>query len=142
MNAQLSTLRRLARTVAATALAGTALLTAAAPAHAAGDTTRPDMYGCFTWGANVPYAGQPAKLQYWKASTREWVTTRTATTNSSGCIRFNDISPGYYYRLDGYRVWGYPLYYFYDGASGYVLSTSGDALYRMGTTYVSGPYYY
>ena len=145
------TTARLAVVVAGLAVAAAVPLT---PAHAAGDTTRPDIYGCFTWGdvwvdaagtvVRGAYAGQPVWLEYWKVDTYgrgSWVSTRNANTNSSGCIRFNDISPGHYYHLYAQKVYsGYPVCSYYAGQSGYVWSTTSDALYRMGTTYVDGPH--
>ena len=112
------------------------------PAHAAGDTTRPDIYGCFTWGGGVAYAGQPTFLEWFNFSTNKWVVSRSANPNSAGCVRYNDISPGLYYRLEGYRNYTYPLCRYYDGVSPFVLTARGDSLYRVGTNYVSGPYSY
>jgi hypothetical protein len=68
-------------------------------ASAAGLTTKPDIYGCFVWGAyGVPYANQPVHLQAWY-DVGGWKVTRTTTTNANGCVRFNDITVHRYYRL-------------------------------------------
>ena len=135
------TTARLAALLGALAIAAVAPAT---PAHAAGDTSKPDMYGCFTWGATVAYAGQPVYLQYWRVDSSypngHWVTSRSGNTNSSGCIRFNDISVGHYYHLYAQKVYGYPLCYYYAAETGYAWTTTGDTLWRTGTTYVGGPY--
>ena len=140
--------RRLSQRLGALALTVGALTAggaAAAPhASAAGDTSKPDIYGCFIWGGGVAYAGQPVYLQWWDASTNKWVSSRSGTTNSSGCIRFNDISVGRYYHLEAYKFYGSPLWYYYIGDTGYVRTASGDSLYKVSTptnpTYVYGPY--
>lgn len=122
------------------AAAGAAAIGVASPAQAAGDT-RPDIRGCFTWGpSNTYYANQPVFLEWWNASTQQWKITGTAVpTNSTGCIQFNDISVGYYYRLEAYKVFSYPNCSVYDGKSSNVGLTQGgaDLLYRTGYTHLN-----
>lgn len=113
----------------------------ASPAHAVGDVTRPDISGCFTWGGGVPYAGAQVGLVYWNSRTLKVVQTRAATTNSAGCIRFNDIAPGHYYRLEAFTNFTWQCYYYY-GVSDWIVSGRGDAHYRVGTSYAYGPYSY
>jgi hypothetical protein len=121
------------------------LLTVALPApaaSAAGSTTRPDVSACFVWGGTT-YANQPAHLQVWNGSA--WATMRTANTNSSGCIRFDDVAAGRYYTITGYRFFGFPNCYYYYGQAPYVLTAANDTLHRLSTpgapTRVHGPYY-
>ena len=81
----------------------------------AASVSKPDIYGCFTWGTGyAAYSGLPVYLEYWNSATGKQVATRVANTNSSGCVRFNDISVGYYYLLEGRKIYLYPLCYYYD----------------------------
>ena len=128
--------RTLSRRAAALCLTIGALVaggTAAAPsASAAGDTTKPDIYGCFQSTTGVAYTGSPVYLEYYSFTSNTWVASRNADTNSSGCIRFNDIAAGRYYLLVAYKYLtnGWYLY----GASGYVKTASGDTLYKVSTS--------
>lgn len=128
--------RTVSRRVAALCLTLGALVAggaAAAPsASAAGDTARPDIYGCFRSTAGVAYASSPVYLEYYSFTMSTWVPTRKADTSSNGCIRFNDISVGKYYHLVAYEYLtsGWYLY----GASGFVLTASGDSLYKVSTS--------
>ena len=143
-----STRSRLARRLAALTLTLGALTgggAALAPAaSAAGDVAKPDIYGCFVWGDGTVYAGQPVYLQYYSSDKGQWVSTRSANTNSAGCIRFNDISPGKYYHLEAYKFYGSPLWYYYIGDTDWVRTYSNDTLFKVSTptypTYVYGPY--
>ncbi|MFP5219543.1 MAG: hypothetical protein ACLGIG_07375 [Actinomycetes bacterium] len=133
---------RTAAVLLAAAAAMLVTLVAPAPASAAGSTTRPDVSACFAWGGTT-YAGQPAYLQVWNGST--WVTQRSATTGSTGCIRFNDLAPDRYYTITGYRFFGYPNCYYYYGQAPWTRTYANDALHRLSTaaspTRVGGPHY-
>jgi hypothetical protein len=110
-------------------------------ADAAGSTTSPDIYGCFT------YSAMPVYLMHDTSN----VSNRAAVkTNSAGCVRFNDITPGHDYYLyavqsvfeyvvyDSYT--GLPIsncYHVYTGKSPVVHAQKGDTLYRVGTTKVT-----
>ncbi len=112
-----------------------------APAAAAGSTAAPDIYGCFTWGGGVAYSGRDVWLRRYNGSTGQWDFARKATTNSSGCVRFNDLAVGRYFRLYAYTAFGFPNCYHYEGYSGYIYTQyANDYLFRVGTTYADGPY--
>jgi hypothetical protein len=139
--------RRAAALVLATATVVSVGAGLATPASAAGDVAKPDIYGCFAWGGTV-YSGQPVYLQYWNPTTAKWVSTRNANTNSAGCIRFNDITPGHFYHLEAYKFFTMPMgysSYYYLGDTGYVQTAKNDVLFKVSTptapTYVYGPYY-
>jgi hypothetical protein len=100
---------------------------------AAGSTAKPDIHSCFVWSTGGAYTGQPTQLQYWTGSV--WKTNRTANTNSNGCVRFDDITPGYYYRIVAHVVFRYSssCYDVWSGPSNYIWSLPGDAPNRLGT---------
>lgn len=126
----------------ASVLAVGSLAATPAPAAALGSTAKPDIYGCFTWGGNVAYSQQSVNLVRYDGSTGKWVVTRTATTTARGCVRFNDLTVGRYFALRAYTAFGYPNCYYYESYSGYIYAQyANDYLFRVGTTYVNGPYH-
>jgi len=124
---RIARLARISVLALALAAAGTTAL-GTGNAQAAGVTTKPDVYACLTWGGTT-YANQPVYLDRWNASTGKWETARSTTTNSSGCVRFNDLSVGYYFEIVGYKAWPELSYYYY-GESPYFYTSANDYLFR------------
>ena len=108
-------------------------------ASAAGLTTKPDMSACFRWGG-VAYSNQPVYLAAYYSG-EGWKTTRSTTTNSSGCVRFNDITPGRYYQIAALKAWS-ELCYYYHGVTPVIYSGAAtDRLFAMGTYYMTIDYW-
>ena len=128
---RLARIARISALALALGIAGTTAL-GSGTAQAAGLTTKPDAYACLTWGGTT-YANQPVFLDRWNTSTGKWETARTTTTNSSGCVRFNDLSVGYYFQVVGYKAWTQLSYYYY-GESPYFLTKPNDYLFRYSVT--------
>jgi hypothetical protein len=125
----------------ASAVAIGSLATTATPAAAMGSTAAPDIYGCFTWGGNVAYSRQDVNLVRYEASTGKWVVARTAKTTAAGCVRFNDLAVGRYFALRAFTAFGYPTCSYYESYTGYIYTQyANDYLFRLGTTYVNGPF--
>ena len=129
---------------------GAAMLVAAAclsmpllstPVQAAGSPAQPDIIGCFAWG-NVAYSDRPVYLDWYSYAAHEWKTSRQANTNASGCVRFNDISVGYWYTLQGYAALklSSTCYEVWSGFSAEEYTGPGDTLYRTGTTVLTMQY--
>lgn len=119
-----------------------ALSVSAAPVAAAGSTTQSDLTGCFSWTTGAAYAGYTVYLDRWNATTQSWDAKRTGTSNKSGCVRFDDLPVGYYFRLHAFTTVGktcqpYGGIYRFDGFSGWVGPTlANDALWNVGRNYV------
>lgn len=137
--------RRIRALLLASVIAGAGLVPFAAPVAAAGSTTQPDIFGCFKWSNGTTYT-YTVYLDRWNATYSRWDTARTGTANSSGCVRFNDLAVGYYFRLRAYYqlgssclvynsyygIWtGTGIYYFGPTVTDYVGPTrANDTLYR------------
>lgn len=140
-----------AQTWLATMMAVSSLMVVTAgPVSAAGDLTMQDVKECFSYANGTYYANRTVLL--YRYNSTGWAQVRSGTTNSSGCIRFNDLARGYYFELVAYTKVGTTCTYLdpwtnvwvggitsFSGSNGFFGPTGrDDSLWDLGRATVYG----